>query len=79
MLLTLYRVQKSILGLCSFNQLLLLSVSGKEKTAHFFPSFPVFSTSLPTPVFLPEKSHGQRSLVGYSPWGLKELDTTEVT
>ena len=23
------------------------------------------------------KIHGQRSLVGYSPWGLKELDTTE--
>ena len=31
----------------------------------------------PTPVFLPGKSHGQRSLVGYSPWGHKELDTTE--
>ena len=27
--------------------------------------------------FLPEKSHGQRSLVGYSPWGQKELDMTE--
>ena len=26
---------------------------------------------LPTPVFLPGKSHGQRSLVGYSPWGHK--------
>ena len=26
----------------------------------------------PTPVFLPGKSHGQRSLVGYSPWGCKE-------
>ena len=31
----------------------------------------------PTPVLLPKKSHGQRSLVGYSPWGLRELDTTE--
>ena len=31
----------------------------------------------PTPVFLPGKSHGQRSLVGYSSWGLKELDMTE--
>ena len=30
-----------------------------------------------TPVFLPGKSHGQRSLVGYSPWGRKESDTTE--
>ena len=26
-----------------------------------------------------ENPHGQRSLVGYSPWGHKELDTTEVT
>ena len=31
----------------------------------------------PTPVFLPGKSHGLRSLVGYSPWGRKESDTTE--
>ena len=29
-----------------------------------------------TPVFLPGKSHEQRNLIGYSPWGLKELDTT---
>ena len=31
----------------------------------------------PTPVFLPGKSQGQRSLVGYCPWGPKEWDTTE--
>ena len=31
----------------------------------------------PSSVFLPGKSHGQRSLVGYSPWGRKELDMTE--
>ena len=30
-----------------------------------------------TPVLLPGKSHGQRSLAGYSPWGRKELDMTE--
>ena len=30
----------------------------------------------PIPVFLPGKSHGQRSLASYSPWGHKELDTT---
>ena len=30
-----------------------------------------------TPVLLLGKSHGQRSLVGYSPWGRKESDTTE--
>ena len=38
-----------------------------------------------TAVFLPGESHGQRSLAsyspwaGYSPWGRKELDTTEAT
>jgi len=31
----------------------------------------------PTPVFMPGKSHGPRSLRGYSPWGHKESDTTE--
>ena len=31
----------------------------------------------PIPVFLSEKFHGQRGLVGYSPWGCKESDTTE--
>ena len=31
------------------------------------------------PAFLPRESHGQRSLLGYSPWGHKELETTEVT
>ena len=30
-----------------------------------------------TPVLLPGKSHGWRTVVGYSPWGLKELDRTE--
>ena len=31
----------------------------------------------PTPVLLPGKSHGRRSMVGCSPWGRKESDTTE--
>ena len=31
----------------------------------------------PTPVLLPGKSHGQRSLVGCSPWGREELGTTK--
>ena len=30
-----------------------------------------------TPVFLPGEFHGQKTLVGYSPWGRKESDTTE--
>ena len=33
----------------------------------------------PTPIFLPGESHGQRSLVGYTPWGHKESDTTKAT
>ena len=33
----------------------------------------------PTPVFLPGESHGQRNLVGYSPWGHEELDMTKGT
>ena len=33
----------------------------------------------PTPVFLPGKSQGQRSLGGCSPWGHKESDMTEYT
>ena len=32
---------------------------------------------LPTSVFLPGEFHGQRSLVGYTPWGGKEVDTAE--
>ena len=33
----------------------------------------------PTPVFLPGKSYGQRSLAGYSPWGREESNMTECT
>ena len=32
----------------------------------------------PSPILLPGKFHGRRSLVGYSPWGCKELDATEL-
>ena len=39
--------------------------------------FPGEGNGNPLSVFLPEKSPGQRSLVGCSPWGHKELDTTE--
>ena len=39
----------------------------------------VCSSWQPTPVLLPGKSHGWRSLVGCSPWGRTESDTTEAT
>ena len=43
------------------------------------PILPVNYLLLPRPVFLLEKSHGQRSLSGYSPKGHKESNTTEHT
>ena len=63
-------------------------VSGKEpvcqcrrrKRHEFDPwveKIPWKRTLQPTPVFLPGKSHEQRSLGGYSPWGRKESDMTE--
>ena len=60
-------------------------LSGKESTCQFrerrFDSWvgkiPWRRKWQPTPVFLSGKPHGQRSLVGYSPWGHKESDTTE--
>ena len=33
----------------------------------------------PSPIFLPGESHGQRSLVGYRPWGCRESEMTEMT
>ena len=39
--------------------------------------YPLEEEWQPTPEFFPEKSNGQRSLVGCRSWGCKELDTTE--
>ena len=63
-------------------------VTGKESTCqcrrcqrHGFDSWirniPWHRIWQPTPVYLPGKSLGQRSLVGCSPWGSEESDTTE--
>ena len=56
----------------------------KTLPAHRIPRFsprvgkiPWRNEWLPTPVFLPGESHRKRSLVGYSPWGSRELDRTE--
>ena len=40
------------------------------------PGFVTLTAWQPTPVSLPGKFHGQRSLVGYSQWGHKESDMT---
>ena len=60
-----------------------LVLRGKEYTCQcirhrFYPwveKIPWRRKWQPTPIFLPGKSHGQRSLAGYSPWVAKELDT----
>ena len=80
-------------GLCwivesSFNLGLPRWLSGKKSTGQrrshrrlgFDPwvrSIPWSRTWQPTPVFLPGKRQGQRSLADYSPWGCRESDTTE--
>ena len=74
-----------------FRSMILLGLpwwcSGKESTCQFrryrrcsfdpwFGKIPWRRKWQPTPVFLVGKSHGQRSLAGYSPWGCKESDLT---
>ena len=56
------------------------ATAGRHKRFRFDPwvgKIPWRWESQPSPVFLPGESHRQRSLVGYSPWDHKELDTTE--
>ena len=58
----------------------LLTNAGHAKDVDSIPTsgrFPWRRKWQPTPVFMPGKSHGPRSLVGYSPWGCKESDMTE--
>ena len=59
-----------------------LPASGRYKRVRFNPwvrKIPWRRAQQPTPVFLLGESHGQRSLLGYSPWGWKESGTTEAT
>ena len=68
---------------CAYNTGLPSWLSGKESASQFRRrEFDPWVGKmlwrrkwLPTPVFLPEEPHGQRSLVGCSPWGCKELST----
>ena len=50
---------------------------GDEGSIPALGRFPGGGNDNPVQYFLPGKSHGQRSLVGYSPWGHKESETTE--
>ena len=86
---TFLRVMASTSFICDDTEHLFMGFpggsDGKESTCNAGDpgSIPVLGRSpgegnwLPTPVFLTEESHGQRSLVGCSPWDHKELDTTE--
>ena len=50
----------------------------KHLVQFLVPSKPLWRRKWqPTPVLLPGKSYGRRSLVGCSPWGREELDLTE--
>ena len=67
---------------CSWASLVAQSV--KSPSATWRPGFDLWVGKFPwrrewqpTPVCLPGESHGQRNLMGYSPWGHKESDTTE--
>ena len=58
----------------------LLPMQVRRKRRGFDPwvgKIPWSGAWQPTPVFLPGESRGERSLVGYSPWGRTESDTTE--
>jgi len=55
------------------------SVGGHYFLYNVVQLFPWRSAWQPTPVFLPEESHGQRSLTGYSQEGCKESQMTKVT
>ena len=49
----------------------------RPEFAPWVGKIPWWREQLPTPVFLPGESHGQRSLAGYSSWGRKELVMSE--
>ena len=81
---------KELASLISLHQVFPGGTSGKEltcqcrghKTCEFNPwvrKIPWRRARQLTPVFLPGESHGQRSLMGYSPQGRKESDKTEHT
>ena len=56
--------------------------SRRPKGYRFYPwigKMPWKRAEQPPPVFMPGESHGQRSLVSYSPWSCKESDMTEAT
>ena len=72
-----------VFGLCSLSQVRIQSAwYSLLCSVRFIPSAELYGIDVywamaPTPVLLPGKSHGWRSLVGCSPWGCEESDMTE--
>ena len=66
-----------LLGRGNFSPLPLLSSGGRTDNKIDLRKINWRRRWHPTPVLLPGKSHGRRSLVGCSPWNREELDTTE--
>ena len=62
-----------------FHVLPILNSDAVNTGVHVSFRIMVFSGCMPTPVFLPGESQGQRSLVGCRLWGRTESDTTEAT
>ena len=86
---TVHRVTKSQTQLSNFSLIPLFGLpwwlNSKEPTCQYRGFNPCFGKIswrrkwLPTPVFLPEKSHGQRSLVGYNPWAGSQKSWTPLS
>ena len=74
-----YKLKLKTLGwYVAFDQLNWMEKSlGRENILNKLWFFHKISAWHPTPVLLPRRSHGRRSLEGCSPWGCLELDTTE--
>ena len=71
----------NVLNTYFFNSLVAQTVkclsTMRETRVQWFGKIPWRRKWQSTPILLPGKSHGHRSLVGYSPWGRKESNTTE--
>ena len=63
-----FPVAYMVKNLLAMQETWVLSLGGED---------PLEKGMQPTQVFLPGKFHGQRSLVGYSPWGHEESDITK--
>ena len=57
----------------------LFAKIGDKRDVGLIPELGRSPGGIPTPISLPGKSHGKRSLVRYYPWGCKESDTIEAT